>query len=765
MRKSHLMCVIFALAVVGCDQATKSKGRAGEETIASELSSGHQKMLDELAAIADDYESSPLLISVETMHRHRAELKKLGDSNPVRLFRLHLDLGSGELALGNVEGAIEHLSIARDIVDYDYSASIATPSQRVILTAKFALALAYLRLGEVQNCCLRHTADSCIVPIRNGGLHDQRQGSERAMALFLEILQASTDDAPDEPSKARIRGIMAPDGRSGVRTLQKKAKWLLHIAAMTLDQYPEGIPPAFRIDESFFRSKIAFPRFENIAPKLGLETLNLCGSVVIDDFNNDGSLDIFSTSWDPTRAGQSLYYQNKGDGTFSNRTKEAGLTGLYGGLNLVHADYDNDGFLDVFILRGAWAGQRGRHSNSLLRNRGDGTFEDVSFAAGVGDTRLPTKTAVWFDYDLDGDVDLFVGNENGRGVEAPSQLFRNNGNGTFTDVATNAGLSGPFFAMGVAAGDFDNDRYPDLYVSKDGGNALFRNNRDGTFTDITKQAGVTRPHGLSFATWFWDYNNDGNLDIFVGASVGAIDALTDYAEGTLVLDEEQRDRLFEGDGKGAFVDVSVREKLHVPSQPMGANYGDLDNDGWLDFYLATGNVGFGELHPNLMFVYRPGSGFVDVTMSGGFGHLQKGHGVSFADIDNDGDQDVYEQLGGAFPADTFNDALFENPGFGSSWITLKLVGTKTNRAALGARVRVDIRENNQRRSIYRSVTSGGSFGSNPLRVQIGLGDAEAIERLEIRWPVSQTTQVFENVGKNQFIRIVEGADAFTQLLY
>ena len=198
---------------------------------------------------------------------------------------------------------------------------------------------------------------------------------------------------------------------------------------------------------------------------------------------------------------------------------------------------------------------------------------------------------------------------------------------------------------------------------------------------------------------------------------------------------------------------------------MGANYGDLDNDGWLDFYLATGNVGFGELHPNLMFVYRPGSGFVDVTMSGGFGHLQKGHGVSFADIDNDGDQDVYEQLGGAFPADTFNDALFENPGFGSSWITLKLVGTKTNRAALGARVRVDIRENNQRRSIYRSVTSGGSFGSNPLRVQIGLGDAEAIERLEIRWPVSQTTQVFENVGKNQFIRIVEGADAFTQLLY
>ena len=329
--------------------------------------------------------------------------------------------------------------------------------------------------------------------------------------------------------------------------------------------------------------------------------------------------------------------------------------------------------------------------------------------------------------------------------------------------------------MGAVWGDYNNDGYPDLYISKDKENALYRNNGNGTFTDVAASAGVVAPL-VSFPCWFWDYNNDGNLDIFASATSGPIEVLalhpfgigksTSNDRSTRFLQEKlpiEGDRLYRGDGQGNFADVTQIENVTYPSEPMGANFGDLDNDGWLDFHLATGDVPYAEIRPNVMFVYRPGHGFVNVTMAGGFGHLQKGHGVSFADIDNDGDQDVYVQMGGAYPADKFNDALFENPGFGHHWITLKLIGTRTNRAALGARVHVQVRDGNERRSIYRHVTSGGSFGCNPLRVQVGLGKATRIDKIEIDWPVSNRRQVFKDVPMDQFIQVVEGENKYTRL--
>ena len=180
---------------------------------------------------------------------------------------------------------------------------------------------------------------------------------------------------------------------------------------------------------------------------------------------------------------------------------------------------------------------------------------------------------------------------------------------------------------------------------------------------VAASAGVVAPL-VSFPCWFWDYNNDGNLDIFASATSGPIEVLalhpfgigksTSNDRSTRFLQEKlpiEGDRLYRGDGQGNFADVTQIENVTYPSEPMGANFGDLDNDGWLDFHLATGDVPYAEIRPNVMFVYRPGHGFVNVTMAGGFGHLQKGHGVSFADIDNDGDQDVYVQMGGAYPAD------------------------------------------------------------------------------------------------------------------
>ena len=221
--------------------------------------------------------------------------------------------------------------------------------------------------------------------------------------------------------------------------------------------------------------------------------------------------------------------------------------------------------------------------------------------------------------------------------------------------------------------------------------------------------------------------------------------------------------LYRGDGRGGFENVAVGRGLGYPTQPMGANFGDLDHDGWLDFYLGEGDVPFSELRPNIMFLNRGGDRFVDVTMAGGFGHLQKGHAISFADLDADGDQDVYVQLGGAVPGDRYPDALFENPGFGNHWITVKLVGRESNRSAIGVRIRAEITENGETRSVWRRVTSGGSFGANPLRQMIGLGAAETIDVLEIWWPTTDRTQTFRNVEVDRAVEIVEGVDELREI--
>jgi hypothetical protein len=167
--------------------------------------------------------------------------------------------------------------------------------------------------------------------------------------------------------------------------------------------------------------------------------------------------------------------------------------------------------------------------------------------------------------------------------------------------------------------------------------------------------------------------------------------------------------------------------------------------------------------PNLLFHNQRGKGFADVTTAADVGHLQKGHGVAFADLDNDGDEDIYVELGGSFPGDAFMNALFENPGFGNHWLTLRLTGKKSNRFGVGSRIRAEITEDGEKRSVYKWVNSGGSFGASPLRQQIGLGKAETIDVLEVFWPATGQAQRFENVPANQFIEITEGEEGFRQM--
>lgn len=703
-----------------------------------QIKNSHARMLDALNGIRRRSPNEHGWIGDGRARKLRSVAATIDPSTPlIKQRQVYYGLGMTELMLGNESAAIAALTRCH-LLDNQAESSIPT-SAKAQLT--FELAVAYLRYGETQNCCQRNNPDSCIVPIQGEGIHVKPEGSTEAIKYFLKALDSTDRRSP----------------------IHLKARWLLNIAYMTIGEYPANVPEQYLIKPGTWESGGQVPRFRNIAKQVGVDTFSNCGGAIADDFNNDGYLDLAVSNYHPE--GQLQLLINNQDGGFQNTTTQADLSGIYGGLNLVQADYNNDGYTDILVLRGGWLFAFGNQPNSLLRNNGNGTFTDVTFDAGLGDAFYPTQTAAWADFDNDGDLDLYIGNETTsmakRKVEAPCQLFRNNADGTFTDIAQHAGVTNNRFTKAVVWGDYDADRLPDIYVSNfNEANRLYHNNGDGTFTDVAPQLNVTGPN-ISFPAWFWDFDNDGHLDLYAsGFNSNATIVAADYLG---VYDNtRQISRLYQGDGQ-TFRDVAQEFDLTRSHSPMGANFGDLDNDGYLDFYLGTGDVYFSEIAPNAMYLNRNGQRFEEVTMAGGFGHLQKGHAIVFADFDNDGDQDVFEQMGGALLGDKFYDALFMNPGFGNHWISVKLIGVQSNRSGIGARIRVVLQDQGTTRSIYKHVDSGGSFGANPLRQTIGLGQTDRIDRLEVFWPTTNRTQVFEDLPVDQTIQIIEGADMFTSI--
>ena len=722
-RRDCLFYLIIVTGLCGCNDSESETANA---------ISGHARMLADLQQVQKDSAKHKFL-GDGLSWRLRLDLAGIppGSTDP-RRFDLSWQLGYAELRMGRTTDAIKHIKVANDLLDQNREQIPIELARRV----EMLLGVAYLRLGETENCVNCRGAESCLIPIRDGGIHQHPDGSRNAIKHFAAFLKRYPEDLT--------------------------VRWLMNLAHMTLGTYPEQVPVELLVAPELLETGTDFPRFSNIAADVNLDTFNLAGGVVVDDFDNDGYLDIVTSSWDTV--GQIHFFHNTGDGTFVDKTSHANLTGILGGLNLVQADYDNDGDIDVFVLRGAWLEQDGKHPNSLLQNNGKGVFHDVTYDVGLGDRHAPTQTASWGDYDNDGDLDLYVGIESvvsqmsQNKPTGQSQLFRNNGNGSFTDVAAEAGVLNERFAKGVIWGDYNNDRYPDLYVSNLGDpNRLYRNNRDGTFTDVATETGVDKPIS-SFPVWFWDFNNDGILDLFLPAYRAKVKF---YIADILDLPHEaETDRLYQGNGEGGFRDVTESMHLDNVTLTMSGNFGDLDHDGFPDFYLGTGYPNFEGLVPNRMFRNHGGTEFEEITGIGGFGHLQKGHAIAFSDLDNDGDQDVFAQMGGFFRGDGFANALFENPGFGNHSITIKLVGTRSNRSAIGARISAEVVEDGKRRSIYKWVNSGGSFGANSLRQQIGLGKADRIEVLEILWPTSNQTQQFKNVSADQFIEITEGANTY-----
>ncbi len=656
--------------------------------------SSQQQMIDLLGQLKKRNNNVTNAFSPETTKAHIDSLLEMpGAANNVFLLEtkaaLDLKVGQEEESVKTYEQLIPKLNYM-DLDDI-------MPS----------VAIAYMRLGERSNCMLNHNGSSCIFPIKDGGVHVLKTGSTRAIGVYEQIL----NDHPND----------------------WESKWLLNVAFMTLGKYPKAVPPQFLIPGLDADTAYKVKPFTDVAADLGLNINGRAGGVIVDDFNNDGYLDIVTSGWD--LADPMHYFQNNGDGSFSDLTERSGLKEIKGGLNIQQVDYNNDGNLDIFVLRGAWNAQGfGNQPSSLLRNNGDGTFTDVTIPAGLL-YFTPTQAAVWADFNNDGWLDVFVGAEDMNSLDPGGKhvcsLYINNHDGTFTNVAAQAHCDVMACVKGATSADYNNDGWPDIFLSTMSGKRFLLKNKGipgkiPDFEDVTNKAGFGQNIARTFTTWFFDYNNDGWPDILVSdytfnrslAWYAGAEAMKQSVPGA------GNEYLYRNNKDGTFTDVSKEVGLNKVVYSMGANFGDIDNDGWPDMYFGTGNPDFRSLVPNKLFKNI---------------------------------QDIFIEMGGAYSGDSYTSSLYMNPGqSNNNWISLKLEGVKSNKSAVGSRIKVTFTENGVKRSVYKDVNSGGSFGSNPLRQEIGIGQAKMIDEIEIRWAGSNTIQRLTNISPCQFLHITEG---------
>ena len=724
--------LIFGLLALACGRATQQESTLPEIPRVSQ-----EYALAELQGYCDALtEGDNPYLGTELRSRLTAVAELSHPSDPALLAELALLLSAEHLQAGDPSSAVRLL---RDALEAQTDPTGDTASSLL-----WALSLAHLKVGEQSNCTSVEGRYTCILPVDGEISHFDRTGSEAALETLLTFLD--------------------------IRPADTAAKWLVNVAHMTLGSYPDGVPEPLLARLATPPPDIPVGRFEEVAPAAGIYDLTLAGGAAIEDFDGDGLLDVVASSWHPC-VGLRLYL-NRGDGRFEDATDSAGLTGQLGGLNLVQADYDNNGWVDLLVLRGGWLVSDGEMRVSLLRNEG-GHFTDVTHSAGLAEPARPGQVGAWGDYDNDGHLDLFLCKEastydidvDGQVVwgASQSQLFRSRGDGTFEDVARQAGVTNDRYCKGAAWCDFDGDGLDDLYVSNyEQANRLYRSVGDGTFEDVGPQLGVEGPTN-SFATWWWDYDNDGDLDIYVAGFDEDVRVYSSRFFGGGYGDRA-RPRLYRNNGSGGFDDVTAEVGLATPVLVMGAGYGDLDGDGFPDMLLGTGSIDFEAITTNLAFRNDGGERFIDVSFAAGLGHLQKGHGVAFGDLDRDGDQDIYVQTGGFYPGDAFSDSLYRNPGHGNRWLTVILEGTRSARSAIGARIAVEVEmEDGGTRVIHSLVGSGGSFGGSSLQQEIGLGDSVTVTRLSVTWPATGQVEDFAGVPLDSHIRIVEGQREFEVL--
>ncbi len=606
------------------------------------------------------------------------------------------------------------------------------PDTRKYVYSNFAIA--FMRHGEIQNCVENHNHESCIIPIAGDGIHQATMGSENAVKQYEAIQAAFPDDL--------------------------ESKYLMNLAYMTLGKFPREVPKKYLVNPGWFANSYKITHFDDIAPKLGLNRRGHAGGSVIDDFNNDGWLDIVITSWGPTDP--LLLYINNGNGTFSDQTQAYGLAGQVASLHLNKADYNNDGYVDLFIMRGAWYQKNGDVQSTLMMNTGKGHFEDVTMQSGLHHMAA-SQAAAWSDYNLDGWVDLVIANESQSGYDRGFELYINQQDGTFRQEAQKWGLTKNSFYKGCTATYANDDKYPDVYFSSlMEGNFLYINTDDGQggrkFVPAQTSTSLNAPL-RSFPCWTFDVNNDGNEDLFVSSYDNWITPVNYWMQSKMnQVDPGILPKLYLNKGNMQYEEVGRKMGLHEVAFTMGCNYGDINTDGYPDFYLATGNPAYQSLVPNKMYLNIDGQRFEDVSYIGGFANIQKGHGVSFGDLDHDGDEDIYVVMGGAFDGDFFFNMLFENPNEKNNhWVVLSLEGTEANRSAIGARVMVSVQENGKERKIYNTVSNGASFGGNSFALEVGLRQATSINRIHVQWPCKDCPdQEFTGLQINKAYKLIQG---------
>ena len=566
--------------------------------------------------------------------------------------------------------------------------------------------------------------------------HDDKADSRRAAALFTTLLR-------DYASENLVY------------------RWLLNFSHMTTGGYPQEVPTEYRIEgpfiDHFYRSDaVAVPNTEGLlfvdrAEELGVATLDAGKGVAVEDYNRDGFYDIVTGgTFDVLR-----YYQNDNGRRFVDRTADVGLADVTQPHIITAADYNNDGWVDLFAARPF-------HHFRLFKNVEGRSFEDVTFSSGLLSQNTLARNYVtwvsaWGDVDNDGDLDLVMtqyGQRSPVGIfdrpSVSSQFFRND-DGHFVNKTQQFGLYDTFNNqnfIGATLADYDGDDFPDLYVAStySGTSTLFRNLGGQRFEQIE----MAKENNPGFTAAFVDIDHDGDLDLF---KAGASFARTS-TEGAVF--RKDLDELSTGystifvQHEGKFEERRDLFAEQMPISTMGASYGDLNNDGCYDFYLGTGNPEGWFVLPNLMYLgERDGTqctgAMRSISRLFGFGTIQKGHGIVFFDFDNDGDQDIYSSLGGMWPSDRWPNQLFVNDStIDHAWVRLRLRGRQTNYYGVGARITIQARNDRGETIVRRHLISNKTgFGSAPYVAHVGLMDATKIESVSVRWPVSQQTRVYQ----------------------
>ncbi len=524
-----------------------------------------------------------------------------------------------------------------------------------------------------------------------------------------------------------------------------RPKSMLWQSSVKRGGYPDFVPPQFRM-----QIKAGFEKpgveFEEIAAKIGLDKTSAGRGIAVFDYDNDGFLDVVMTA---AQGGCSLYHNN-GDGTFSDASINSGLDTCVNAMAVIVGDYNNDGFPDLFITRlGFYAGE-----GQLFRNNGDGTFTDVTAQAGLK-VWGPAFAASWADYDGDGYLDLFIANNLGGLFErkTPNRLFHNNGDGTFTEVTDQAGLKTIWPTIAGSWGDYDNDGRPDLFLSNGlGRSQLYHNNGDGTFTDVSETAGVTQM-GFGSPAFWWDYDNDGWMDIgqFIWSDHDDVIYTMEHGEGP---PNGHSMRVYHNNRDGTFSQVNRELGLTGCWGTMSGNAGDFNNDGYLDIILGNGSPKMDRMDP-MILMESDGRKFRNTSFAAGLPFTGKSHGVTNGDLFGDGRLSILVGAGGQYPGDLLTMGVYYPKSLPGNYINLRLVGTRSNRSALGARISIDAGGRMQ----YREVSGGSNFGCLPLEQHVGLADFTAVDAVEIKWP-SGLVQRFEGLPVNKTLEFTEGHDGW-----